>query len=475
MPWRFIMIKRISAEEYDKKIISSNKIRLTEFTKMHDIGKFKCLICNYEYITTFINVYRNGGCKSCSGKVKLSFDIVNNRLLDRNITLISNYINNKTISKFKCGKCEHEWKAKSENVLHGSGCPKCANNIKYTREQIVEKLKHNNLILKGEYKNNKTPVECECTICGHIFLIGLTHKLISKSKCLKCANKLPLSNKIIDERMQDRTVKRVGDYKSIHIKISWLCLVCNHKWLATPSHVTNGKRGCPKCSGNLPLTNEIIDERIQNRNIIRIGNFINSQMKIEWECTIHNYRWLATPSKILTGRGCSICSKVLPLTNEIIDERLKDRPITRIGDFKNHNTPIEFRCDKGHIWMGRIGNINFGGGCPFCLKKNEYRIKKYLEDNYGNGGRVSHKMLKFNDRKYIIDFCVNDVLIEYNGKQHYEPVSRFGGMPAFEKQQQRDEALREYCKNNNLSLLEIPYYATEEEQYKMIDEALKAK
>ncbi len=66
-------------------------------------------------------------------------------------------------------------------------------------------------------------------------------------------------------------------------------------------------------------------------------------------------------------------------------------------------------------------------------------------------------------RKYLlVDFYLQDynTIIEYNGRQHYEPVN-FGNMSREEsviklkEQIERDEWLRQYCKHNNISLIEV--------------------
>lgn len=48
-------------------------------------------------------------------------------------------------------------------------------------------------------------------------------------------------------------------------------------------------------------------------------------------------------------------------------------------------------------------------------------------------------------------------LIEYDGKQHFEPIDFFGGQDGFEKTQKRDEIKNSYCKTNNIPLVRIPY------------------
>lgn len=51
-----------------------------------------------------------------------------------------------------------------------------------------------------------------------------------------------------------------------------------------------------------------------------------------------------------------------------------------------------------------------------------------------------------------------DFLIEFQGIQHYEPKSKFGGIAGLRKQQYNDMLKREYCKKHNIPLVLIPYF-----------------
>lgn len=68
-----------------------------------------------------------------------------------------------------------------------------------------------------------------------------------------------------------------------------------------------------------------------------------------------------------------------------------------------------------------------------------------------------------NGRVLRFDFCVFDddgnidFLIEYQGKQHYEPSSKFGGKKGFYQQQYNDNKKRRFCQANEITLVEIPY------------------
>ena len=67
-------------------------------------------------------------------------------------------------------------------------------------------------------------------------------------------------------------------------------------------------------------------------------------------------------------------------------------------------------------------------------------------------------------RPLRFDFAVFDdehnlqFLLEYQGIQHYEPKSKFGGYTGLRKQQYNDMKKREYCRDHNITLVIIPYW-----------------
>lgn len=69
-----------------------------------------------------------------------------------------------------------------------------------------------------------------------------------------------------------------------------------------------------------------------------------------------------------------------------------------------------------------------------------------------------------------VDFLIEkyNIIIEYNGRQHYEIVPDFGGEIEFIRQQERDNLLRNACKDNGYILIEIPYYDIYDKYFKQI-------
>lgn len=97
--------------------------------------------------------------------------------------------------------------------------------------------------------------------------------------------------------------------------------------------------------------------------------------------------------------------------------------------------------------------------------RGEIKIEEVLQ----NAGLVFEEEYSFPDlvsttgHPLRFDFAVFDdnhnleFLIEYQGIQHYQPKSKFGGYSGLKKQQFHDMQKREYCRKHNIILIEIPY------------------
>lgn len=72
-------------------------------------------------------------------------------------------------------------------------------------------------------------------------------------------------------------------------------------------------------------------------------------------------------------------------------------------------------------------------------------------------------LISTNGRPLRFDFAIFDddgelmFLLEYQGIQHYEAKSKFGGKSGLKKQQYNDMQKREYCRKHNIILVAIPY------------------
>ena len=107
----------------------------------------------------------------------------------------------------------------------------------------------------------------------------------------------------------------------------------------------------------------------------------------------------------------------------------------------------------------KIHEILTEAGLPF---QEEYEFDGLV----GKSGRP----LRF-DFAVFDDMGDIDFLIEFQGAQHYRPVSRFGGGRALSYQKYNDTLKRKYCLEHNLRLIAIPYYDENKLSYDYIMKA----
>ena len=91
-------------------------------------------------------------------------------------------------------------------------------------------------------------------------------------------------------------------------------------------------------------------------------------------------------------------------------------------------------------------------------------IKKILDNNKIEN--TSEYTIFIGDTYYRFDFYLPryNLFIEYDGEQHYKPVRFFGNEEdaenVFKRTQEHDRIKNQYCKDNNINLLRIPYWET---------------
>lgn len=100
------------------------------------------------------------------------------------------------------------------------------------------------------------------------------------------------------------------------------------------------------------------------------------------------------------------------------------------------------RASRGEIKIAEIlamNNLNF---------VEEYEIPGLIS---ANGRPLRFDFAVFDDDGNL------DFLIEFQGKQHYQAVSKFGGKRGLYQQQHNDNQKRRYCALHDITLIEIPY------------------
>lgn len=346
------------------------------------------------------------------------------------------------------------------------------------------------------YINGKAKSYVSCPKHGD-FSVSYEHHFYRKNNCPKCmvekrSKKQELTNEIIDLRLIGRSIIRLENYNGARNKIKWKCInlldnlkTCDYEWHSAPGNVVGkAHSGCPKCYGNQPLTNFIVDEKLLflQLPIKRLENIKNSSKKIKWKCLLLScgHIWSTAPNIILNQmKGCPECAGNSKWKDNDIDDILKCKDIIRLSSYVNYSTAMKFECKKcNHVWDTKSLNhiIKRHGGCPNCASSfGNKRLKNFADINdikYETEYTFKDCLNPETGRRFRFDICFfNDdytikALGEFDGRQHYDKGfftylckgDEVKSQKLLEEQKIKDELKNEYCIKNNIHLIRIPYW-----------------
>lgn len=210
-------------------------------------------------------------------------------------------------------------------------------------------------------------------------------------------------------------------------------------------------------------------QRVANSNKVHL-NFDTSKQQLVNQIKIlgrnnnklfNNHEMTAKYNQLLNA------ANVAKSTGEL--KTLINPNIIVLDTYINSHTPINHKClICGNKWKTKPNSILFNKtGCPKCNEsKGEREIRLWLDKH----NIIYETQKSFDDcrdqRTLPFDFYLSEQnkIIEFDGEQHYKPISFFGGQPGFEKRQKHDIIKDNFCKSKGINLLRIPYNKNIEEE-----------
>ena len=284
--------------------------------------------------------------------------------------------------------------------------------MKYNKDTFEKELNHrfpNNHIRILEFNGTYKPIKYQCLDCGQIFTkTRANHLYENKSLCHKC-----FSTK--DSKIRDWILDFIKNSSQFDFFEPWsgttsvemklICNACKRAFKKSPSNIYNKQENtvCPYCGDNgfpVPLEDFLLRLSKAEREEYQILSYkgTNKTATFRHKC---GFVFSRKPANFLKSKGCPKCSSAMSVGEKIIER--------------------------------------------FLIQNNiEYDYEKHFKEL----GRLSY------------DFYLpqKNILIEYQGEQHYEPCNIFGGEEKFKNQIKNDEIKKEFAQKNDIQLICIPYY-----------------
>lgn len=342
-------------------------------------------------------------------------------------------------------------------------------------------------LLSESYCNNRELLSLICK-CGQPFEKNLdTMNRYKKYMCNTCSDKEARRNRSIPYKTIKDKVEKCGytlitkkeNYKGTENKIEVSC-PNNHTYEVFCNSFLAGKR-CRKCYDMKNREKLLISYEDILSFINSIGyklhtskdNYIDTKGSVEVSCS-ENHRYRTRINTLRSGKRCRKCSaKESGLKARIPYEKMVEsvekegyKLLTEKENYNGTHAYCMFQCNKNHKpYRSTMAEFSQGSRCPVCKEsKGEKKIRQILDELEINFIQQN----KFDDCKFkqvlAFDFYLPEynLLIEYDGIQHYEIVEVFGGFDGFVDTKIRDTVKNIYCERNNIELLRIPYFKYDE-------------
>lgn len=321
----------------------------------------------------------------------------------------------------------------------------------------------------------------------------------NKKGCKYCSGKeLPEWYVLKKAKEINPDIEILEPYINMTTSMNCYCKKHNYSTRKTMQQIFKGQGcyycGCEKLSEQSYLSDEMVQSTISKINPhIKLIEYKGAVNKSKFYCLKHNKFFSKGYYAVAHNKnsGCDLCyleniRNTQGMDTDKFKERLKEihPELKVIGEYINYVAPIEIYCTT-HNYTFYSKPVDLLSRITCCDKTRinykEEQVCKTIEETYGF---LITRQKRFEDCKdkstlpfdiYLDDY---NILIEYQGEQHYRPVmfsseSLEEANKKFEYTKRHDFIKEQYCVDNNIPLIKIPYWEFENLDYFLFNEFVK--
>lgn len=376
--------------------------------------------------------------------------------------------------------------------LSGNGCKKCCEEHRTIRQTRpfheffdLASARHNGKYRYDEstYLNSQTRMNIWCPV--HSWFVQTPNTHLRSAGCRKCAIVKKGLEKRHTKEMFVAAATRIHGDKFDYSKVEYVnaitkvLIVCDkgHECWQTPANHLTGF-GCIHCAREVIRQSRIIDfGEFEKRAIARHGaehykydknSYTEMGQFVSIWCNVHQIWFSQRAEGHVYGKGCSLCglqslSDQFSMSTETFIERAEK--VHRgwydysLAEYSGWEDKLCIVCPMHGNFHQMAGHHLRGVGCPRCKDSRGERDIAVLLDSMNVRYTQEQKFDSCKLKKQLaFDFFIEDrLLVEYDGRQHFQPINFFGGEEALKSNQERDAIKTQWAADNGYPLLRIRY------------------
>lgn len=295
---------------------------------------------------------------------------------------------------------------------------------------------------------------------------------------------------------------RLGDWNALYLQKTstvknhnhglFLCPICQQNiFEAEPSRVAHNRVHCCKeCLYNEKRKYKEGTYVGKYNNILIVKNL--PDLKVALCCPICGRKdWIVKTGTIHNLQMCYDCYRIYRKEN--FGNGLSYSTGDLVGPFQVKLLSYETTSPHSYCWfeckscealfLSRLDHMIKGLSSCYCDKCRDKSSGEKIVQSVLEQRKVKfYCQYSFQDCKNIItgyplrfDFYLPEYncCIEYDGRQHFDALEFFGGDDGLKANQYRDKIKDDFCNQNNIILIRIPYTASFQEIETVIDNFLK--